>query len=177
MDHTVGGDDIRLGDFGVIYHDLDLASAVVRTSLGNLRRGFGPTSSAPSLVVATPRAQMHELGALIVAMIAASDRWRVTYLGPSLPAEEIAGAAHQSQARAVALSLVYPGDDPFLRGQLVKLQRGLAEGVMLLVGGQSADAYRGVLKEIGAVWFEYLTAFRRQLEVLRLRKLDGPRVS
>lgn len=128
MDHTVGGDDIRLGDFGVIYHDLDLASAVVRTSLGNLRRGFGPTSSAPSLVVATPTAQMHELGALIVAMIAASDRWRVTYLGPSLPAEEIAGAAHQSQARAVALSLVYPGDDPFLRGQLVKLPAGVSRG-------------------------------------------------
>jgi methylmalonyl-CoA mutase cobalamin-binding subunit len=67
---------------------------------------------------------MHKPGALIVATIAASDGWRVTYLGPSLPAEEIAGAAHQNRARAVALSLVYPGDDPFLRGELLKFQRG-----------------------------------------------------
>jgi MerR family transcriptional regulator, light-induced transcriptional regulator len=154
-----------------------LASAVVRTSLGNLSRGFGPTPSAPSLVVATPTRQMHELGALIVATTAAADGWRVTYLGPSLPAEEIAGAAHQSRARVVALSIVYPGDDPFLRGELIKLHRGLAEGVVLLVGGQGAEAYRGVLDEIAAVWLENLPDFRKHLEVLRLHKLPGPQGS
>ncbi len=109
----------------------------------------------------------------LVATTAASDGWRVTYLGPSLPAEEIAGAAHQSHARAVALSLVYPDDDPFLRGELVKLRRGLGDGVVL-VGGRAADAYRDVLGEIGAVWLEHLSDFRKQLEVLRLRKLDAP---
>ncbi|HSF33951.1 MAG TPA: MerR family transcriptional regulator [Candidatus Tectomicrobia bacterium] len=151
-----------------------LASAVVRTSLGNLSRGYGPSPSVPGLVVATPTGQMHELGALIVATTATSDGWRVTYLGPSLPAEEIAGAAHQSHARAVALSLVYPGDDPFLRGELVKLRRGLADGVVLLVGGRAADTYRNVLEETGAVWLEHLSDFRKQLKVLRLRKLHAP---
>jgi methylmalonyl-CoA mutase cobalamin-binding subunit len=154
-----------------------LASAVVRTSLGGLSRGFGPTPSAPSLVAATPTGQMHELGALIVATTAASNGWRVTYLGPSLPAEEIAGAAHQSRAHAVALSIVYPGDDPFLRGELVELQRGLAGGVVLLVGGQAADAYRGVLDEIGAVRLKGLADLRKQLEVLRLGKPHVPQGS
>jgi methanogenic corrinoid protein MtbC1 len=151
-----------------------LASAVVRTLLGNLSRGFGPSPSAPSLVVATPTGQMHELGALTVATTAASDGWRVTYLGPSLPAEEIAGAAHQSHARVVALSLVYPADDPFLRGELVKLRRGLADGVPLVVGGRAADSYRDVLDEIGVVWLDHLADFRKQMEVLRLRKAHGP---
>jgi MerR family transcriptional regulator, light-induced transcriptional regulator len=147
-----------------------LASAVVRTSLGSLSRGFGPTASAPSLVVTTPSGQMHELGGLIVATTAASDGWRVIYLGSSLPAEEIAAAAHQSRARAVALSIIYPGDDPFLRNELIKLRRGLLDGVVVLVGGQASDAYRDVLEQIGAVRPEDLADLRKHLEVLRLRK-------
>ena len=153
-----------------------LASAVVRTSLGSLSRGFGLTPSAPSLVVATPTGQLHELGALIVAATAASDGWRVTYLGPSLPAEEIAGAAHQKGARVVALSLIYPGDDPFLPGELVKLRRGVADGVVLLIGGQAAHAYRSVLEEIGAVLREDLADLRKHLELLRLHKPFEPQV-
>jgi methylmalonyl-CoA mutase cobalamin-binding subunit len=98
---------------------------LVGTAYGiNASDGRAAGGGSRSLVVATPTAKMHKPGALIVATIAASDGWRVTYLGPSLPAEEIAGAAHQNRARAVALSLVYPGDDPFLRGELLKFQRG-----------------------------------------------------
>ena len=67
---------------------------------------------APVLVVATPAGQVHELGALLVGATAANLGWQVTYLGASLPAAEIAGAAQQRRARAVALSLVYPEDDP-----------------------------------------------------------------
>jgi MerR HTH family regulatory protein/B12 binding domain len=103
----------RIGDLwheGVlrVAHE-HLASAVVRTSLGSPSRGYGAGPSAPNLVVATPTGQMHELGAMIVATTAASDGWCVTYLGPSLPAEEIAGAVHQRRACAVALSIIYPG--------------------------------------------------------------------
>jgi MerR family transcriptional regulator, light-induced transcriptional regulator len=148
-----------------------LVSAVVRTSLGSLSRGFAPTASAPALVVATPTGQMHELGALIVAVTAASDGWRVSYLGPSLPAEDIAAAAHQNGARAVALSLIYPADDPYLKGELSTLRRGLADGVLVLAGGQAAEAYEDAFNEIGVLWVKDLAALRRQLELLRLRKL------
>jgi hypothetical protein len=53
----------------------------------------------------------------------------------------------------------------------------LAAGVVLLVGGQGSDAYRGVLDEIGAVWLGDLADLRKQLEVLRLRKPQVPQVS
>ena len=43
----------------------------------------------------------------LVGAAAANLGWHVTYLGASLPAAEIAGAARQNRARAVALSLVY----------------------------------------------------------------------
>jgi methanogenic corrinoid protein MtbC1 len=145
-----------------------LASAVVRTLLGSLNRGFAPAASAPALVVATPTGQMHELGALIVAITASSDGWRVSYLGPSLPAEEIAGAVHQNGARAVALSLIYPTDDPYLKGELSTLRRGLADDVCVMVGGQAAGAYEDAFNEAGALWVKDLADLRQQLRLLRL---------
>jgi methylmalonyl-CoA mutase cobalamin-binding subunit len=154
-----------------------LASAVVRTALGNLSRGFGPSPSDPTLVVATPSGQLHELGALVVATTAASNGWHVTYLGPSLPAEEIAVAAYQSHARAAALSLIYPPDDPFLRGELIKLRRGLPKGVVVLVGGRAYDAYRDVLEKIGALVLKDLADLRKYLDVLRVQTSNGPQRS
>jgi methylmalonyl-CoA mutase cobalamin-binding subunit len=127
--------------------------------------------------MASPTGQLHELGALIVATTTASNGWQVTYLGPSLPAEEIAATAHQSQARAVALRLVYPPDDPFLRGELIKLRCGLPEGVVVLVGGQAYDAYRNVLEKIGALVLEELADLRKQLDILCVRKPNGRQTS
>jgi hypothetical protein len=75
----------------------------------------------------------------------------VAYLGPSLPAEEIAGAARQNRARAVALSLVYPSDDPHLEPELAKLRSALDDRTALLVGGRAASAYGGMLDRVGAV--------------------------
>jgi MerR family transcriptional regulator, light-induced transcriptional regulator len=154
-----------------------LASAVVRTALGSLSRGFGPRLTDAILLVATPSGSLHELGALVVATTAASNGWHVTYLGPSLPAEEIAAAAHQIRARAVALSLVYPPDDPFLRGELIKLRRGLPEEVVVLVGGQAYDAYGDVLEKIGALRLKDLADLRKHLDLLRMRQPDRSRKS
>ena len=54
-----------------------------------------------------------------------AEGWHVTYLGPDLPPEEIAAAAIQSGARAVALSIVYPPDDPLLMDDLAVLRAEL----------------------------------------------------
>jgi MerR family transcriptional regulator, light-induced transcriptional regulator len=147
-----------------------LASAVVRTTLGHLGRGFAPSAAAPHLVATTPSGQLHELGALIVATLAASDGWRVVYLGPSLPAEEVAAAAHQHEAKAVALSIVYPADDPHLGAELRRLRRALPSAVVLLAGGRAVDAYGDVLAEIGAVTLTDLAQLRATLAALRQRQ-------
>jgi methanogenic corrinoid protein MtbC1 len=149
-----------------------LASAVVRTFLGNLKGSVIPSSVAPNLVVATPVGQLHELGALVVAAMAVSEGWRVTYLGANLPAEEIAGAAQQSQARAVALSLVYPTDDPRIPGELEHLHRYLAEATPILVGGRASAHYEDVLRAIGATRLDDMRSLRAHLETLRARPLQ-----
>jgi methylmalonyl-CoA mutase cobalamin-binding subunit len=66
----------------------------------------------------------------------------VTYLGANLPGLEIAAAAVRTGARAVALSVIHPDDDPALGSQMEALRRSLPAGVTLLVGGAAAAAYR-----------------------------------
>lgn len=143
------------------------ATAVLRVVLGNAAKPFGVPTHAPVLLVATPAGQVHELGALLVAATAVNFGWRVTYLGASLPAAEIAGAAQLSRARAVALSLVYPEDDPQLEGELERLREALPSQTALLVGGRAMPAYRDTLERIGAVPIETLAQLGSSLDDLR----------
>ncbi len=143
------------------------ASAVVRVFLAHASRPFAANDSAPLLVIATPSGQLHELGALLAGTAAANIGWHVIYLGASLPAAEIAGAATQNRARAVALSLVYPEDDPRLESELVRLRELLPAGTVILAGGRAAPAYGDALKNIGALRVSNLTELCSHLDNLR----------
>jgi DNA-binding transcriptional MerR regulator/methylmalonyl-CoA mutase cobalamin-binding subunit len=144
-----------------------VATAAIASLLARWARACDLPEGAPRLLVCTPRGQAHELGALLAAVAANQQGWRVIYLGPNLPAEEIAGAARLRGVRAVALSLVYPEDDPLLSGELRRLRDLLPPGVVLMVGGRAASAYGDLLRSVGAVCLTDLNAMRSQLDALR----------
>jgi MerR family transcriptional regulator, light-induced transcriptional regulator len=162
------GDAWQNGELRIAHEHV--ASAVIRTFLGNFVRPHSETSGAPVLVVGTPGGQLHELGALLAAAAASEQGWRVTFLGPSLPPEEIAGAARQNNARAVALSIVYPDDDDALPQQLHSLRQLLPARTPILVGGRAAASYTAALGEISAVLCSSLEEFVRELEQARKRR-------
>ena len=112
---------------------------------------------------------------MLVAAAAASIGWRVTYLGANLPAAEIAGAARRSDAHAVALSLVYPEDDPQLSGDLIRLRELLPPKLPLLVGGRAMPAYRDALEKIGATQVKDLKHLCSTLDDLRKPARKGRR--
>lgn len=143
------------------------ASAVIRVFLGHAAKPFAGLEHAPVLLVATPTGQLHELGALLAGATAANLGWHVIYLGASLPAAEIAGAARQNRARAVALSLVYPEDDPRLEGELTRLREALPAEIPLLIGGRAAPAYPSALKKTGAILTKDLPELGSKLDELR----------
>ena len=143
------------------------ASAVIRIFLGHAAKPFAGQEGAPVLVVGTPSGQLHELGALLVGAAAANLGWQVTYLGASLPAAEIAGAARQNRARAVALSLVYPENDPRLEGEFARLRELLPPETFLLAGGRAMPAYRDGLEKIGALQIRDLPHLCSILDNLR----------
>lgn len=158
------GERWREGSLRVVHEHL--ASAVVRSYLAAMRSGDHIPPGAPGLVVTTPAGQRHELGALMAAATAADSGWDVTYLGPNLPAEEIAAAVRQKGARAVALSVIYPQGDPGVAGELRRLRGFLGPDVAILVGGRAAPSYDEVLREVDARYLGDLTDLHRQLETL-----------
>ena len=125
--------------------------------------------AAPHLLATTPPGQEHEIGALLAATTAAAEGWKVTHLGPNLPVEEIAAAALHSHARAIALSIVYPANDPRLRSDLRQL-RDSARRYCSAGRRPGREGYSDVLDEIGALQVGDLPSLRLQLEKLRLAR-------
>lgn len=143
------------------------ASAVIRNFLIRHSKPYAMSGSTPTIVVATPAGQLHELGAVMVAAAANDLGWRVIYLGTSLPALEIAGAVVRNQARALALSIVFPSDDPNLPGELETIRKNLPIDVKLIAGGRAAEGYAGALEQSGFVRNKSLSEFYGVLEQLR----------
>lgn len=138
------GERWRNGDLRVAHEHL--ATNVLRDYLASSTRTYPPAPAAPEIVVATPVGQAHEVGALLASAAARDLGWRVTYLGPSLPAEEIAACVRTRRARAVALSIVYPSDDPQVPGELEQLRRILPSGVAIILGGRAAFGYHQAVR-------------------------------
>lgn len=157
------------GDIRVAHEHM--ATAVIRNHVGALLASMRYPVNAPSVVVATPAGQLHEVGALVVAVAAALEGWRPVFLGSNLPADEIAGAVQKSTARAVALSLVFPSDDSKLPAELNRLRRLLPEQVSLLIGGRAAESYMHAIDSIHASLITNIGGFRRQLDLLRSGKI------
>lgn len=144
------------------------ASVIVRNFLITLRGSYAAQESAPTIVVATPAGQHHELGALIVAETASSAGWHVVYMGAALPAEEIGLVARETSAAAVALSIVYPLDDPALARDLRELARSyMPAGTALIIGGSGALAYRNVIQDIAAHTIQSMLDLRSLLDTVR----------
>lgn len=140
-----------------------LATAVVQRTLAWLMDKGALAAKAPTLVMATLTGQTHELGALLAAAVASSHGWHVVYLGVNLSAAEIAAAANQTRAYAVALSFVYPRDDPAMPGALRELRAALPAGTAIIAGGAAAVGYADALAAVGAASFGSISELRSWL--------------
>lgn len=147
-----------------------LTTAVLREVLMIPAPGSQVAPSAPEVVVSTPVGESHELGALLVAASARDLGWRVTYLGPNLCTEEIAACAQARQARAVALSVVYPDRCPIIEEKLRKMRALLPQNTALLIGGRASASYASQLSDLRIHWANNLCGLDQLL--LKLSSSD-----
>lgn len=143
-----------------------MASSIIRSLTYILRNNTPAPENAPKMVVTTPLGQLHELGALLAAIIAELKGWQVTYLGANLPAEEIAAAVKFTNARAVTLSISFSANDHVVQKELRRLRKLTGNKVALIVGGRSASFYKAVLDEIGVIKIQNHEHFRLYLDDL-----------
>lgn len=112
-------------------------STVMRGLLFSLMRLYPAGDSRRRAVVATPAKEDHELGALMVAMLAAMHGWSVLYLGPDLPAEEIAYAVADTKTDLLMLSVTNLRPKESQR-EIAAIESAIPRRVTILVGGQAA---------------------------------------
>ncbi len=156
----------REGNFRA-YHE-HFATAALRSFLGNLRSSLEVPDEAPTIIVTTPVRQVHELGSLISAATATALGWQVVYLGPNLPAKEIAAAAELRSARAISLSIVYPQSDVNIAQELRVLRDLVGDKVQIVCGGRAAHAYKTTIADVDAVLIEKMPDFRKYLQTIEI---------
>jgi len=145
------------------------AATHLRTFLGDLMTSSSVAPTGPVIVVTTPIGQQYELDALMCAITAMRAGWQAIFLGPNLPAEEIARAVEVRNAMAVSLSVSRSSDDARLPGQLAKLRTLLAEELPVFIGGAAAREHASVALSIRARLPVDLRAFSAELGGLRAR--------
>jgi MerR family transcriptional regulator, light-induced transcriptional regulator len=136
-----------------------VASSVIRTYLYQTLLAVAPQGSAPKLLVTTPTGQMHELGALIAAVFASLEGWKVVYLGPNTPSEDIIETALNANVNAIALSIIHPEQDRGLTLELQDIRTGVGRKMPIFVGGRAGKSYEKALNEIGIQSFTEFKSF------------------
>jgi methylmalonyl-CoA mutase cobalamin-binding subunit len=117
-----------------------LATAIIQRVLEGMIHFLVAPHGAPNLLLATLSGEQHKMGALLAATTAAAEGWRVTYLGPDLPAGEIATAAVAAGARVVGVSIVHLAEPERVLTELRTVRTRLPASVPLLAGGAGAVA-------------------------------------
>ena len=159
------GDEWQDGSLKTVHEHL--ASAVLRSFLGELLLVNKSSETAPGILSTTLTGQLHEFGSIITTLSAIYEGWRGIYLGPNLPADEIASVTKQSGIKVIALSFVYPADDPLLSKEIQKLRRLVGHDVHIIAGGRMVINYAAKLEEINAYIANNIDSFRDILREIR----------
>ena len=136
------------------------ASACVAGFLREVREPFDRQARGPRVVVAMLPGDAHEGGLLMASVVLAMRGCRVVYLGPDLPVEQIATAAREGEAQAVALSVSATFPPRRAAKALAELRAALPRRVPLWIGGAGAPK-----PPKGIERFETLEALDRRLAV------------
>jgi DNA-binding transcriptional MerR regulator/methylmalonyl-CoA mutase cobalamin-binding subunit len=140
-----------------------LLSARLAGVLGWLLDAIPAPPGAPEAVAAAPSGERHELGALLAAVAAAEEGWRVTYLGADLPAADVALAAQARRARVVLLSVLLEDEAESTLAAVRTVRAALGDGPRILVGGPGAARAAEAIGGAGGTWLGGFDALRAAL--------------
>lgn len=161
---TLVGERWRTGELRPVHEHM--TSSIIRSLTYILRNNNPSPANAPKMIVSTPIGQLHELGAMLAAVMAELKGWQVTYLGANLPAEEIAAAVKFTDACAVTISISFSSDDLVIPREIRRLKKLIGPSVALIAGGRAVAHYKAVLDEVGVLNIQSYDHFRQILDDL-----------
>ena len=135
-----------LREVGDRWHGGELSVAQERLVSGAVRRHVGlaldshdRNARGAPIVFATLPGERHELGLLMCAMLCASRGYKVHYLGPDVPVEDIARYAGEVSAGVVALSVILLDTLASAPEQLHDLAQRVKPGTSIWLGGSATS--------------------------------------
>ncbi len=114
-----------------------LMSVAMRNLLGSLSRSLADPSR-PALLLAAPSGERHEIGLLIVAVLAAERGLRVIHLGSDVPSGDIIDTARRLSAAAVGLSVTATDNRIAAARAVAEINAALPATMQIWLGGTDA---------------------------------------
>lgn len=146
-----------------------LISSSVRKQVSGVLDTYNRIASGPTIVFTTLTGERHELGILMCALLASSKGLRCTYLGPDIPAQDLAVFCERVEASAVVLSFVLKDSLADSLAELTSLAQLLSPTIEILIGGDAANAMPAERVPARCRVLADYVAFERQIESLATR--------
>jgi len=105
-------------------------------------------ATGPRVLCATLPGEAHAVGLQMAALLLADAGARIVYLGTEIPVMELASAARDLGASAVALSISSAADARAVKRLLSRLRAALPRSVTLLIGGCGAPDMHGACTRV-----------------------------
>lgn len=153
------------GELAVVQEHM--ISGVVRRQLSYALDRYLVNFSRPIVLFTTLSGERHEMGVLMCAVMAASQGIHCIYLGPDLPAAEIARLCTHREVDAVALSVVTQPDVIDAPTQLAELRALLPPAIAVWVSGPASAALRRMGLAAGVEILPDLDCFQQKLTALK----------
>ncbi len=145
-----------------------IISSAVRKQLSSVLDTYSRIADGPVMVLSTPAGERHELGILMCALLAAAKNVRCHYLGPDLPAGELATYAARVHADVVVLSVLMTDDLEGMSAQVGQLAQLLPEQIEIWGGGAALQQAGPRLPE-RLRRLDSLPDFEREITLLEAR--------
>jgi DNA-binding transcriptional MerR regulator len=123
------------------------ASNLIRRRLGGLARGW-EDGVGPRAIVACPADEEHDIPLLMFGISLGNRGWRITYLGPRTPTEDLLKAVETLHPQLVVLGS--PREDAY--SDLIAPLQSTSHGVRVAIGGAGATAE--IARRMGAILLE-----------------------
>ena len=140
-------DQITIAEEHVVTTTTQRLMAVIAS---NAKRGQDTGKTA---VAASIAGNAHDIGIRAIAYLMELDGWRVIFLGPDLPRNNLPAAIHFYDADVVLLSLALNSQLSNLRDTIDEIKQTDDSGVKIMVGGNAFREAPDVWKTMGADGF------------------------
>jgi methanogenic corrinoid protein MtbC1 len=123
------------------------ASAYLRGKLLSLLQAYPSRRSVPLILIGCAPMEQHELGTLMLAVLLRAEGFRVEYLGPDIPVEDLGEYAFYEQPALVILSATTDASAREMKRMQEYLNKGKPAPIFCY-GGRAFDLQPELQKEI-----------------------------